>query len=89
PKANAQPEEAKRKTEPPPRRNRLDKSEAALSAAEERQVHSRAEFDARERALRDERRKMEAKERAQIERLISTRDKAASAYEDAMRDWRG
>ena len=73
---------------PRPSRAKLDAAEAALRRAEERQAEERAALAAREAALREERRRMDAGHRAERQRLSEARRAADAAYSEALRRWR-
>ena len=81
-------------TEPKPRprsrpsRVALDSAEQAILNAETEHAAKLAEIRDRERALADERRRLEAGQQKQLESLEAGRDKARAAYEKALAVWR-
>jgi type IV secretory pathway VirB10-like protein len=79
----------KRKPAPRPSRAGLEAAEQALAEAEARRAADRKALAEREAALARERRSMEKAQAAETARLARARDKAAAAYEKAIRRWRG
>jgi hypothetical protein len=78
----------KKKPKPRPSRGAVDEAEAALAEAEARQREERREIAEREAALAREREAIEKKQRQERERLEARRDKAETAYQEALRRWR-
>jgi hypothetical protein len=78
----------KKTPKPRPSRAALDEAERALSEAEARHQEALQKLAEREAALAREREAVERKQREETARLEARRDKAAAAYEGAMRRWR-
>lgn len=79
----------RRKRIPPPDRAALDEAESAIAAAERRQARQRDALAGELESLQQKRRRMEAEQGREIERLRRARDKAEARYERAVRDWEG
>jgi hypothetical protein len=80
---------SKRKPTPRPSRAALEAAGQALAETEARHAAERKAFADREAALAKERHALEKARAAETARLTRERDKAASAYEKAIRRWRG
>ena len=76
------------KPKPRPSRGALEEAEAALAEAEARRAAALKEIVDREAALERERKALEKEQPDERERLEAKREKAAAAYEEAMRRWR-
>lgn len=76
------------KPKPRPSREKLDKAEQALAEVEARHEAALKVLREREAALAREREALETKQDAERERLEERREKAETAYEEAMRRWR-
>jgi hypothetical protein len=79
----------KPKPKPRPRRDRLSAAEDAVADAEQRHRQALAALARRERALADERRRIEREQSHEQERLRQRACRERAAYDDAMRDWEG
>ena len=88
-KMKAQKPKAAPKPKPKPSRAALDEAEAALAEAEARQKAALREIEKREAELARERRALEREQGRERERLEAARERAASAYQEAVRRWRG
>jgi len=77
------------KPAPRPSRAALEKAEKALAAAEERHDRALDALAKREAELREERRSLQRKRDDELDALRDQRDRAADAYDEAMREWRG
>ena len=78
-----------RKPAPRPSRAELDQAEQAAAAAAERHRAERDALAGREAALARERRELDKAQAADARRLEQARERAESAYEAALRRWRG
>jgi phage-related minor tail protein len=81
--------ELKKKQARRPSRAALEAAERALAEAEERQAEELRALAEREAELARERRDLTKAQAEEKERLGSKRDKAAAAYEEAIRRWKG
>lgn len=79
----------KSKPKPKPKRDELDAAEEALEKAEKKQRKKLAEIDQEMRDLERRRRELQRKHEAERDKLSEKRDRARSAYERAMREWKG
>jgi len=86
-RAKATPKRAP-KPKPRPSRTALEEADQALVEAEARHKAALSEVAEREAALALEREAIERKQREERQRLETRREKAAAAYEEAMRRWR-
>jgi hypothetical protein len=88
PESAPKPAKPKKRT-PAPNRARLDKAEAALEQAEEKQTRERAALEREREAI--ERKIAELRDRSEQEkeRLRAARDKAAASYREALDKWSG
>lgn len=77
------------KKAPRPSRAKLERAQAAVSAAEEKRAAALADIAERQAKLERERRALAEKHDAEIERLTKARDEAEAAYQAALRAWRG
>lgn len=78
----------KARSRPKPSRKELDTAEEALEKAEKKQRKKLGEIDGQIRDLERRRRELQRKHEAERDALTDKRDRARSAYETAMRDWR-
>jgi len=74
---------------PRPSRDRVDEAEQALTEAKARHKDALRQLAEREAALAQERRTLERAQAQETERLNRAREKAESAYEAALKRWRG
>ena len=88
PKRKAKPKKPAAKPKPRPGRGALDAAEQALAAAEARWDDEEAKLRAEEAALARRRRALAKARTAELARLGKARDRAATAYERALRKWR-
>jgi hypothetical protein len=79
---------AEKRQAPRPSRAALEAAERALAEAAERQAEELRALAEREAELARERRALARAQADEMERLGSERDKAAAAYEEAVRRWR-
>ncbi len=84
----SKPKPPRPRPKPRPKRTSLDRAEAALEDAEKRHQEERAALAERQAELDRSRRKIEAAEARERERLEKRVEAARSAYERAMREWR-
>ena len=77
------------KPKPRPSRAAVDEAEAAIAAASSAHQAELEPIAQREKALAEERRKLENRQRQQLDLLESELAKAESRYEAAMQKWRG
>jgi hypothetical protein len=89
-KASSARELSKPKAEPGPRpsRAKLDRAEAAIETARQKQRTQLERMRARQQALAQEKAAIERKQAAEIERLTDKADEARAAYEAALERWR-
>ena len=78
----------KTKPKPKPKRDELDAAEEALEKLEKKQRKKLREIDDEMRALERRRRELQRKQEAERDALAEKRDRARSAYERAMEEWR-
>lgn len=83
------PATAKKKQAPRPSRASLDAAERALAKAAERQADALRALAEREAELARERRALVKAQEEEMAHLGRARDKAAAAFEEAIRRWRG
>lgn len=83
------PKKPKPKPATRPSRVTLEAAEQALGKAEARQAAERKVLADREADLARERRTLEKAQAAELARLSARRDRAAAAYEKAVRSWQG
>ena len=76
-------------SKPKPSRADLDMAERQLREGEARHRQAVKAIEERERAIREERRALERDQKHEVEQLTTTRDRAAAAYESALKRWRG
>ena len=79
----------KAKPKPKPKRDELDAAEESLEKVARKQRKKLAEVDGEIQSLEPKRRELQRKHEAERDKLEEKRDKARSAYEQAMREWRG
>ena len=72
-----------------PSRAKLEVAERAADEAEEQHAAERTDIDARERALREERKDLEKRQRYETATLTKEREAAREAYDQALREWQG
>ena len=72
-----------------PSRDALDQAEGALEQAQEQHVAALTAIEERQRALDAERKRLEAAQAAEIERLERTAEAARTDYGDRLAEWRG
>jgi hypothetical protein len=77
------------KPAPRPSRAALDRAEKALAQAEEHHDRALEALAKREAELREERRALQRRRGEELDMLRDERDRAAEAYDEAMRAWRG
>ena len=77
------------KPQPRPSRAALDRADKALAAAEKRHERALDALAEREAKLREERRALQRERDAELDALRDERERAAEAYDEAMRAWRG
>lgn len=77
-----------RAPKPRPRRDKLDRAEAAIVAFETRAAGERAELDRREAELLERRKALNARQRREADKLDAQRERAQERYEQAMERWR-
>ncbi len=77
------------KPKPPPKRDRIDRAEATLAAAREKQAKERAALDKQREALERKVEALMARQAKEIARLETRLDKAQAAYRDALNKWSG
>ncbi len=75
---------AKARAVRPPSRARLDKAEAALEEAQQRQSKELAELDAQRKAIERKIAALEAKQAKELSMLKQRRNAARDAYQDAL-----
>jgi hypothetical protein len=78
----------KAKPKPKPSRDKLDAAEEALEKAEKKQRKKLREIDVEMRALERRRRELQRKQEAERDALAEKRDRARSAYERAIEEWK-
>ena len=74
---------------PRPSRAALDRADKTLVAAEQRHDRALDALAKREAKLREERRALQRERDAELDQFRDERDRAAEAYDEAMRAWRG
>jgi hypothetical protein len=79
PASNAKPRAVK-----PPSRARLDKADAALADAEQRQASDRAALEAQREAIERKIAALEARQAKELSRFKQRRNRAREAYQDAL-----
>ena len=79
---------AKPKPKPKPSRDKLDAAEEALEKLERKQRKKLREIDDEMRALERRRRELQRKQEAERDALAEKRDRARSAYESAIEEWK-
>ena len=77
------------KPKPKPSRSELDAAEEALEKAGKKQRKKLSEIDDQIRDLERKRRELQRKQETERDALMEKRDEARSAYERAMREWKG
>ncbi|HEY7808539.1 MAG TPA: hypothetical protein VIC34_15185 [Croceibacterium sp.] len=77
------------RSRPPPKRDRVDRAEAALTEARQRQAGERAGLEEQRAALERELRALASRQEAELGRLERQLAKAQEAYRDALRTWSG
>jgi hypothetical protein len=77
------------RAKPKPSRDELDAAEEALEKAEKKQRKKLREIDGELRALEIKRRELQRKQEAERDKLSEKVEKARSAYERAVREWKG
>lgn len=88
-RARAKPSPEPAKPTPRPSRAALDRADKALAKAEEQHDRALDALARREAELREERRALQRKRDEELDMLRDKRDRAADAYDEAMRAWRG
>ena len=78
----------KAKPKPKPSRDRLDAAEEALEKLEKKQRKKLREIDDEIRALERRRRELQRKQEVERDALAAKRDRARSAYERALEEWK-
>ncbi len=78
----------KPKPKPRPSRDKLDAAEEALEKLEKKQRKKLREIDEEMRALERRRRELQRKQEAERDALAEKRDRARSAYERAIEEWK-
>jgi predicted nucleic acid-binding Zn-ribbon protein len=76
------------KAKPKPIRDELGAAEQALEKAEKKQRKALRKIDEKMQALERERRELQRRHEAERDKLIDERDRARSAYDRAMRQWK-
>ena len=76
------------KPKPKPSRDKLDAAEEALEKIEKKQRKKLREIDDEMRALERRRRELQRKQEAERDALAEKRDRARSAYERAIEEWK-
>lgn len=76
------------KPKPKPSREELDAAEGALEKADKKQRKELRKLDERMQALERELRELKRKHEKNRDKLTAKRDRARSAYDQAMRKWR-
>ena len=76
------------KARPKPSRDKLDAAEEALEKVEKKQRKKLREIDDELRALERRRRELQRKQEAERDALVEKRDRARSAYERAIEEWK-
>jgi hypothetical protein len=76
------------KPKPKPSRDELDAAEEALEKADKKQRKELRKIDDKMQALERERRELQRRHEADRDKLTDKRDRARSAYDQAMRKWR-
>ena len=76
------------KAKPKPSRDKLDAAEEALEKVEKKQRKKLREIDDELRALERRRRELQRKQEAEHDALAEKRDRARSAYERALEEWK-
>ena len=89
PAAEPEPVAKAAKPKPPPKRDKVDQADEALTAARARQVKERAILEKQRAAIERKIDALEARHDKEIERLEQRRDKAQAAYNEALESWRG
>lgn len=79
----------KPKRPPKPSRADLDSAEEALEKAEKKQRKAMRKVEERMQALERERRDLQRRQERELDELTEERDRARSAYDRAMRAWKG
>jgi flagellar motility protein MotE (MotC chaperone) len=77
------------KPKPKPSRDDLDAAEEALEKADKKQRKELRKIDDKMQALEREKRELQRRHEADRDKLTAKRDRARSAYDRAMRKWRG
>ena len=85
----AQSAAAPAKPQPRPSRAALDRADKALASAEKSHERALDALAKREAKLREERRALQRERDAELDALRDERERAAEAYDEAMRAWRG
>jgi flagellar motility protein MotE (MotC chaperone) len=78
----------KSKPRPKPSRKELDSADEALEKAEKRQRRKLSEIDEKMRELERKRRELQRRHEEERDTLARKRDKARSAYDRALREWK-
>lgn len=86
--ARTAPPQRVRAPKPRPRRDALDRAEAAVAALETRAATERAELDRREAELLKERKALSARQRREADKLDAQLERARARYEREMERWR-
>lgn len=76
------------KPKPKPSRDDLDAAEEALEKADNKQRKELRKIDDKMQALERERRESQRRHETDRDKLVDKRDRARSAYDQAMRKWR-
>jgi hypothetical protein len=76
------------KPKPKPSRDDLDAADEALEKAEKRQRTALRKIDEKMEALQRERRELQRGHEAELDKLAAKQERARTAYERAMREWK-
>jgi len=74
---------------PPPKRDKVDRAEAALDAAREKQAGERAALDKQREAIERKIAALEARQRKALTRLEQRLESTKEAYREAVETWGG
>ena len=84
-----EPAKALTRHKPPPKRDKVDRAEAALDKARERQMSERAALEKERQAIERKIAALEARQRKELGRLEERLDSAKQAYRKALESWSG
>jgi hypothetical protein len=77
------------KPKPPPKRDKVDRAEAALADAREKQAKERGALEKQREALERKVDALKARQRKELDRLEAKLEKAQDSYRAALDEWSG